>query len=784
MLDSYRFTLTAKETTMVRSFTLLWTALFICSAALRAQVETVRPFRVNEGAAMESRLALRSYVGEFVLLKLDRTAAEGIVASRSERINLELPETAESVRAMELRRFDILKPGALTVAGTETGDAPVSVRDRFVSYLGDFGSNERRLWSLSLGTHGVVGMFEVDDETYVLGSLKGMDGFTAEDYILYPVSALKSQPSYECGSEAFEVTDRIEQMMASSRGRNFEPLTSELLDVTMAIESDYQTFVFFGGSVEDATSYLLALMSTVSALYLRDINCRLSVGYTRVWSVEADPYSDSPPSSSTLLNEFRNYWNANMQGVPRTTAHYISTRNQGLGGVAWLDVLCESLTGGYGYAFSDIQNGALIGLPTYSWQVMVVAHETGHNFGSPHTHSCSWNPPIDTCYVGSETSGCYFGPCQVGQTCIPRLGYIMSYCHLTSGGIQLYFGQQCSDLMRSYAEIASCVGNVASGLVVGYPNGGESFNTPSSLGGTSSTIITWGSDFIGTVRLEYSPDDGQQWFYIDSVASDSREYTWQIPYVQTTEEARVRISNQADTTQRDTSDGPFRIKAVLWNPTCAFPPNRAAIGVDQGDYNPVQFRWNIAGPIPDITYRFYLRRKSSATPSTYWEMGNDTSLTVHQHDLDSILTSWGAWVGDSVVCYWYGVAYNGSDTMRASPRFEATFKRGGVVSVGEEKELPRRFALVGNYPNPFNPATTIRYDLAATGHVLLRVYNLLGQEVRTVVDETQTAGRKSAVWDGRDASGASVASGIYLYRMEFSGDGKKFQSTRKMIFMK
>ena len=108
-------------------------------------------------------------------------------------------------------------------------------------------------------------------------------------------------------------------------------------------------------------------------------------------------------------------------------AHYISTRTDISGGIAWVGVLCTPFnapdsSGPYG--MSVIEN-TFEPFPTYSWTVNVVVHEMGHNLGSNHTHNCSWpGGPIDSCYA--IEGGCYSGPL------IPRVGTVMSYCHLNA----------------------------------------------------------------------------------------------------------------------------------------------------------------------------------------------------------------------------------------------------------------------------------------------------------------------------------------------------------------
>jgi len=94
--------------------------------------------------------------------------------------------------------------------------------------------------------------------------------------------------------------------------------------------------------------------------------------------------------------------------------------------------------------------------------------------------------------------------------------------------------------------------------------------------------------------------------------------------------------------------------------------------------------------------------------------------------------------------------------------------------------VPKNFVLGQNYPNPFNPATRIDYALPEAAKVELKVYNLLGQEVRTLVDYEQPAGMHQIVWDGTDASGNGVASGLYFYKLKTP----TFAETKQMMFVK
>jgi hypothetical protein len=103
-----------------------------------------------------------------------------------------------------------------------------------------------------------------------------------------------------------------------------------------------------------------------------------------------------------------------------------------------------------------------------------------------------------------------------------------------------------------------------------------------------------------------------------------------------------------------------------------------------------------------------------------------------------------------------------------------------VVSNDDPGSTPLVTELEGNYPNPFNPETTISFSTKEAGQVRLRIFNLKGQLVRDLVDATLPAGKHNLVWNGRDNSGRSVSSGIYMYRMESAG----YSRTLKMMLMK
>jgi flagellar hook assembly protein FlgD len=93
---------------------------------------------------------------------------------------------------------------------------------------------------------------------------------------------------------------------------------------------------------------------------------------------------------------------------------------------------------------------------------------------------------------------------------------------------------------------------------------------------------------------------------------------------------------------------------------------------------------------------------------------------------------------------------------------------------------PKSYNLAQNFPNPFNPSTTIKYDMKDKGLVTLKVYNVAGQLVRTLANSVKNAGSYTVAWDGKNDRGGSVASGIYFYKMET----KDFSQTKKMVMLR
>ncbi|HYN22519.1 MAG TPA: M57 family metalloprotease, partial [Thermoanaerobaculia bacterium] len=207
---------------------------------------------------------------------------------------------------------------------------------------------------------------------------------------------------------------------------------TSLHTVTVAVETDNELLSLkFSNNTTSASNYLAELFAAMNVIYERDLKIRLLQGTTFLRpSTTADPYNQ-PVSASTFdkLIEFGNYWGATYGGVTRALTMMLSGKqssNFSSSGIAWLNGLCSTSNG---YSFTQVFK---FSGSTAASDTLVVAHELGHNFGSPHTHC--YSPPIDNCY--NAEGGCYAGNrvCPAAQTIngVPNVtGTLMSYCHLS-----------------------------------------------------------------------------------------------------------------------------------------------------------------------------------------------------------------------------------------------------------------------------------------------------------------------------------------------------------------
>jgi hypothetical protein len=394
-----------------------------------AQTKKISPFSVST-ATVSSVISSNTFKEGFspVLLNVD-TKALTIIDVKTTLIELSIPLNNKDNLELELFVVDIFGTD-FKVLDANGKEVPYT---KGLNFHGRIKGDEKSIAAVSIANGEISGIISDKSGTRTLGKLKDSNVYSLH----YDDGLVKKNP-FTCQTEDSPVGSN-----------NNSPGPAGLLgckSVGIYLEADNATFVSFGSNAQNTVNYIVGLIAQVNILY-RNENLAFYITQIKVWNI-ADPYV-SATNTSTALTLFRNNIGTTFTG---NISHLISTRSLG-GGIAYVDVLCNK---SYGHAVSSIDT-YYSPVPTYSWSVMVLAHEMGHNFGSNHTQWCGWSGgALDNCYT--TEGGCAAGPAPTNG------GTIMSYCHTKSFGINLSngFGTQPGNKIRNQVSICNQIGIINS----------------------------------------------------------------------------------------------------------------------------------------------------------------------------------------------------------------------------------------------------------------------------------------------------------------------------------
>jgi|GEM_PF-4073309 len=420
-------------------------------AAMRQSPRIVQLFSTVEERGLPSLEGIQSYkplrVSPMVLTQLFHT--------RPSYIHLQVPTPDGLTRTLALVRRPPTSP-----------DFEVEAND---------GSTIQSSQTLGVHYRGVVAgiahsfatMSVFEDEVIVLYSspfdrgnihIARVDGSFSTPYIAFSDADATNPPTWHCSNE------ELAQLLESEPPQLHSPSSHSpppCRGVRVHAVADYSFYTKEGRSTNAVTKKVEGIFNVVSALYQND-DIQLVLHKLTIWK-SPDPFDND--DNFVVLKNFTRYMNGRLQG---DVAHLMSRRGGDLGGIAWVDQLCKRFSGSRGPASYSIIQSSYNQLPVYSWTINVVAHELGHNLGSPHTHRCAWNgnrTQIDDC------GNVFFnnaGRIPEGMPCFdpgnpilpPNGGTIMSYCHLMPNvrvNFSLGFGPQPSELIRQRIAQANCL---------------------------------------------------------------------------------------------------------------------------------------------------------------------------------------------------------------------------------------------------------------------------------------------------------------------------------------
>ncbi len=310
---------------------------------------------------------------------------------------------------LELKPLPILSPDTCFVIGTPDGDVPFDFDTSQITFLsGHVVNHPDSHVFISISDQSSTGWIDLGPgATYGISS-RSRNGKQLDpgNISIYRASSFAGAG---IGAPFCSVPDDLDiaPFVGITRNQNAK---RGLRQIELAIETDYEFFEIFNDADATAT-YIVQLYAAISSIFVREVNAYLHITFIRVW--------DQPGTFPFFgrLAAFREYWNNNMGHVQRDVAQYFSgRRNVPVGGVAWLNALCgDSAYSWCGYALGvlgDPDNAHI-----RNRDIMVSAHELGHNFGTHHTH-----------FYGLDT-------CDTGQPPAKR-GSIMSYCSQAYSGVE------------------------------------------------------------------------------------------------------------------------------------------------------------------------------------------------------------------------------------------------------------------------------------------------------------------------------------------------------------
>ena len=221
---------------------------------------------------------------------------------------------------------------------------------------------------------------------------------------------------------------------------------------------------------------------------------------------------------------------------------------------------------------------------------------------------------------------------------------------------------------------------------------------------------------------------------------------------------RFNISGLSDKTIMDIK---LRMKVRTGDTNAHFEVRKVT-----GDWSETEITWDNQPDFGSTSYGSYT--PASAPARQVWMKADlDPSLITEDGNLDIVLYPISSGSTEDLL-------FNSQET-KSDPQLVVTYEMGGAVNIDDPENavnLPTTITLEQNYPNPFNPQTHIRYGLPASADVQLKIYDVLGRLVKTLVNNQQSAGNYKVIWNGLDNGNNQVSSGVYFYNLQAKAGNK------------
>ena len=353
----------------------------------------------------------------------------------SQHQRLEVPLSISRRVVLDLEKFEVIAPDARFLIGGSGGDMPLD-RPQVQLFQGSIENEAGTFAYVSITPDGVINGWidDAEGKQFVM-TTKSIAPEDGNSYLSVRQSIGGAAPDVPfCGVQADG--NVIESLKREALRLSFTSSGPKLSRV--GIEGD-QAFVNLFPTVVGARDYLVQLLGAISAIYVRDMNIRLTLAYARLWPSGGEPFGPYD------IGQFRDYWVTHYDTTGLNIIHLLSGKRDinGYAGIAYVSNTCD----GFAFGIDGYINGSFAAPVRYpdngNWDINVFAHEMGHNHGTYHTHD-DWRyaPLIDNCGNGT-----------------PERGTIMSYCHTHAGyarNIDLHFHRRVEQLVTSIIDAAAC----------------------------------------------------------------------------------------------------------------------------------------------------------------------------------------------------------------------------------------------------------------------------------------------------------------------------------------
>ncbi len=634
------------------------------------------------------------------------------------------------------------------------------------------------------------------DDPYAAGKLDiTMNGFHAEilsargDYYIDPYSTNEkeiyicyfkkdfvSNLPFECGTEE-DLNDNFQNLNSTEGLITSGP---QLRTYRLALAADYEYTLFQGGTVATAMAAIVTAMNRVNGVYERDLAVRMVLVSNNdliIYTTTADPYTNN--NGGTMLGQNQSNLDNVIGAANYDIGHVFST---GGGGVAGLGVVC--VNGQKARGVTGLTSP--VGDPFY---IDYVAHEMGHQYRGNH----SFNSVAGSCGGGNRNASTAWEPGSAST--------IMGYAGICTGedlqsNSDAYFHSGNFTEMATYTQNgngSSCpvitnTGNTPPTVTV--PAGGFTIprSTPFVLTGSATDLESpnsltycWEEFDLGPAGSPLTPTGNAP--IIRSLNPDTIP-TRYFPRISRLINNTFAFGEILPTYGRSLS---FRL-TVRDNSAGG---GGVAYGLIQFAVADSAGPFLVTSPNTNVTW-------SSANPQTVtWNVANTNITPVNCQNVNILLSTDGGFTFPTSLVS--NTPNDGSETVTL-PQIANTLARIKIESVGNiffdisnvnfiiqnvsavinnSTGVPNSYSLSQNFPNPFNPSTKINFELPFNSNVVIKILDITGKEVTTLVNDYYSAGSYTASFVP-----SNLASGIYFYKIIATGNKENFTLTKKMTLLK